>query len=594
MIKNISRRIFLKIFKRVFLLQLFSLLVIFYTTYSISKSTVEKVVAENVISNVTQIVQNNIFHLNDVEEVCSLLPPTLSFFMAVEGNSKVQCRSEEFVNFDEKDILKGFNKLTLNSYLFVKNRKLKKSSLYYYFSAKYAQKNYSIYYVDSINHKDAGIDEMLSTITITHLILLLITGLLALISSFKLAQPVNSIIYKIFNLSNDYEERNIIEKIERTNQTEWEIIESSFDRTQSANEKLANSLTLEVNKFQALLNAISDPILSIDFDGKILFANNSFLEMLATSYKDDYTGTFYLDIARHYELKNYLDKILNDHKCDEAKNVTELKFEIKGNIRHFLVKTNRLKDMKKKHYSHVCIFNDITQMKYAEKMRVDFVGNVSHEIRTPLTSIKGYIQTLEAMLTESEKQGKELIFNTIQSNCDRLTNLFNDLLSLSTIESQAEVIKEIIDIKELTEQTVSNIQNLYPELKIDVKMTYSMDEIYSDSILIENILQNLVSNCFKYIGREGCLDIDWSYEAGKILLRVKDDGQGIPKEHLPRLFERFYRVDQSRLRTPGDSEYGGSGLGLSIVKTSVAKLGGKASVKSQLNEGTEFIIEIPN
>lgn len=596
MINNVSRQVFLKIFRRVFFLQLLSLLVIFFVTYKTTKRLIEENFAINTTEHIHKFIKKNQSYIEDEENFCKNLPINTEFILILESNKKISCLSKNFRNFSEKDILHGFDKVRIGTHEYVRNRRIKKNNLYIYFSFEKGIKNYSVYYISQANPENIGTLEIKKRLFYLFILLFLIVSLLSYISSKKLSKPVNSIIKKIFKLSNDYEERNLIEKIEGSHDSEWEIIETSFDRTQSANEKLASNLTMEITKFQVLLDAISDPILSIDPKGRILFANDSFLEILSTSRLENFIGLFYLDIARHYELKDYLDTVLNDNNSDNqgnSKPSKEIKFELKNSTKYFLVKSNKLNNVDGNHFGYVCIFNDITKLKLAEKMRVDFVGNVSHEIRTPLTSIKGYVQTLSAMMSSKEKEGKEDIFDIIESNCDRLTNLFNDLLSLSTIDSQTDVNHEPINVRLLSEQVVSNAKNVFPDAQVDIEYDTNVEDFYSDSILVENILQNLVSNSYKYIGRKGCLKITWKQIDDKILLFVSDDGQGIPAEHLPRLFERFYRVDQSRVRDPKHIDYGGSGLGLSIVKSSINKLGGKVSVKSEVSKGTEFCVEIP-
>jgi len=223
----------------------------------------------------------------------------------------------------------------------------------------------------------------------------------------------------------------------------------------------------------------------------------------------------------------------------------------------------------------------------AEKMRSDFVANVSHEIRTPLTAIKGYVQTIESIkpdYTESEKD----ILQTIVHNCDRLTSLFNDLLSLSTIEAINEVELSETNLTEITEQSISDTLQSFRDQQVNIHTEILVNEFISNPKMVEQIIINLVSNAIKYneSSEDIKIDLKWSEDEHHVHLQITDNGPGIAKEHLPRIFERFYRVDQSRNRN-----YGGTGLGLAIVKHLVQKLGGKISVSSELNIGTIFKIQ---
>jgi two-component system phosphate regulon sensor histidine kinase PhoR len=220
-------------------------------------------------------------------------------------------------------------------------------------------------------------------------------------------------------------------------------------------------------------------------------------------------------------------------------------------------------------------------------MRVDFVANVSHEIRTPLTSIKGFTQILQAQTTKIDPSLYPFL-EKIVANTERMISLFNDLLSLSVIESKNTLTSEQVSLEEIVEAVADNIAASYPSKRISVKPDLRLQIVRGDFRLIEQVILNLCDNACKYSAEAVVIDII-SYEEGKkAYLMIRDDGPGIAKEHLPRIFERFYRVDASR------ESLRGTGLGLSIVKQIVSKHRGRIWAESEgLGKGTTFVIELP-
>jgi two-component system phosphate regulon sensor histidine kinase PhoR len=219
-------------------------------------------------------------------------------------------------------------------------------------------------------------------------------------------------------------------------------------------------------------------------------------------------------------------------------------------------------------------------------MRVDFVANVSNEIRTPLTSIKGYTQLLESQKAKIDPE-LHLFMDKIISNTERMISLFNDLLNLSVIESKDIMKVEELELKELIQTVASNIKTNYPAKKIDINFDIQLQKLSADNRLIEQVISNLIDNACKYSGEKLTVTIATYAKGSQGYISVGDDGPGISKEHIQRIFERFYRVDSSREASRG------TGLGLSIVKHIIAKHGGKIWAESEGEKGTKFIIELP-
>ena len=253
-----------------------------------------------------------------------------------------------------------------------------------------------------------------------------------------------------------------------------------------------------------------------------------------------------------------------------------------------------LKNNEDKVYGAVGVFHDVTALKAAEQIRIDFVANVSHELRTPLTAIKGYAETL-ALDMQSHKeplpQGWHDFLQVIVRNSARLMSLIGDLLDLSSIESTMSIHKESIDTEDLTRRILEKIAPLIHQKGHTIDLVCEARSVQADPMRIDQVLTNLLDNACKYTPPHGRIEIAWRHTEKRpdvITLWVTDNGPGIPAEHHGRLFERFYRVDKGRSR-----ELGGTGLGLAIVKHIMQQHGGKVGVMGGLQGGTVFYCIFP-
>jgi two-component system phosphate regulon sensor histidine kinase PhoR len=232
--------------------------------------------------------------------------------------------------------------------------------------------------------------------------------------------------------------------------------------------------------------------------------------------------------------------------------------------------------------------NEIEALRRAEKMRIEFVANVSHELRTPMTSIKGYAETL----LQDFENGTEInpdFLKIILKNSNRLIALINDLLDLSAIESGADQINlNDLDTSEVSRHVLSNLHHAAKFKEIEISMDCKTPQVHADPKRLEQVMTNLVDNAIKYCPPHSKIKVEWSKLGNEVLLKVIDNGHGIPEKYLDRLFERFYRIDKGRSR-----ETGGTGLGLAIVKHIMQRHGGSATVESEIGVGTTFICKFP-
>jgi len=239
----------------------------------------------------------------------------------------------------------------------------------------------------------------------------------------------------------------------------------------------------------------------------------------------------------------------------------------------------------------VAMVEDVTELRRLERVRTDFAANVSHELKTPLTSIKGFVETLlEGGAIDNPTMARKFL-RIIMMEADRLTRLINDILSITKMESgKSEVSNERIQLDQMAEDIVEMLSIHAAEKQIEVTSNQPKEALYvwGNPDRVEQMLINLIENAIKYNQPGGTVRVSVYDTNDKIQLLVSDTGIGIDEKHIPRLFERFYRVDKGRSRSMG-----GTGLGLAIVKHIVVSMGGMIEVHSKLGEGTEFLVTLP-
>ncbi len=241
---------------------------------------------------------------------------------------------------------------------------------------------------------------------------------------------------------------------------------------------------------------------------------------------------------------------------------------------------------------------DVSHIHQAEQMRSAFVANVSHELRSPLTSLNGFIETLKGPAKDDE-EARARFLTIMEREAHRMNRLISDLLSLSKVEADAHIRpQDIVDLRSLIQQILTNLEpvakkdNVVLELQIPDEINMLVP---GDGDQLQQVLTNLVENAIKYGGRGGRVTIEFSDQQQMLALKapalridVSDTGSGIKAEHIPRLTERFYRVDKGRSR-----EKGGTGLGLAIVKHIVARHRGRMQITSEIGKGSTFTVLLP-
>ncbi len=419
-------------------------------------------------------------------------------------------------------------------------------------------------------------------------VMLLMSGVLvglAFWSARRLVFPLGRLLLKTQNLLSSAP-TELLDKGEFTEETfdEWLELESNIDNMRKDLMAKTQSLTMEQVELDTIMGSISDAILAVDPEGNPLFFNSRF-EILFGGVGLRLRNVKLWGIFRDPEILEAFTAALREGKTGATKTIP---LDQKGGLRnYFSLSVSPLRRQDGTIYGAVGIFHDVTQLKSAEQMRIDFVANVSHELRTPLTSIKGYVDTLIEDVKAKRNVESEFL-SIISRNSDRLMNLMNDLLDLSSIESDDLVFRDTVGTVDLTEKVIKQLKANIERKKQKVALEYAAETVLADPQRVEQVLINLLDNAIKYTPEGGNIRVTWANDGNDVLLKVWNDGPPIPLEHHPRLFERFYRIDKARSR-----EQGGTGLGLAIVKHILQKHEGTVWVESQAAEGTVFICRFP-
>lgn len=403
---------------------------------------------------------------------------------------------------------------------------------------------------------------------------LIIVILISVITIQSLSKKLVKPIIELKDITSHISNGEFNKRVKIKSEDEIGELGKTFNNMADKLEETLNDLIDKQNRLEAILKSMDSGVIAIDENNKVLMINPYAEKIFGLS--KNIIGLNLLDNIRDFELENVFKN--NSDGYSEIKILWPAEKELRIRTAD-IVNANE-------HIGTVAVIQDITDIKKLENMRSQFVANVSHELKTPLTSIKGFAETIKYV---KDPEKREKFLNIINEEAERLTRLINDILTLSDIESNTDFVNEEVDVN-------SSIMDVYNLMKDSaeskgIKLSADVNQpviIYGSKDRFKQMLINLVDNAIKYSETGASVSIRQEIKEGVCKIYVEDTGVGIPKEHIPRLFERFYRVDKARSRAKG-----GTGLGLAIVKHIVISFNGTIEVKSELGKGSSFIITLP-
>ena len=343
------------------------------------------------------------------------------------------------------------------------------------------------------------------------------------------------------------------------------------------NQKL-NDVNRQKREIEAILLHMNDGVIAFDENGKIMHINPAAKELLNINNEVTFEEIFKkLDVNIKMDAIMYLDSwAQSEQRVIVGEKIVNIFFAA-------------YKDENDFSSGIIAVIQDITEHVKLDNMRKEFVADVSHELKTPITSIIGYADTLQD--GDYDKETTQKFLSVISSEGRRMASLVSDLLTLSRYDTN-RIKREIseFDLGELAKKCEEKLQIEISKKRQNVEcyVTADVPPISADKSGIERVILNVLSNAIKYTGEEGSIKIYVGFVYNDAYIKIIDNGIGIPKEDLNRIFERFYRVDKARSR-----EMGGTGLGLSIAKEIIEKNKGSIDIKSEYGKGTEVVIRIP-
>jgi two-component system phosphate regulon sensor histidine kinase PhoR len=397
----------------------------------------------------------------------------------------------------------------------------------------------------------------------------------ALLLAFAAAQLISTRLRRIVGFAERVASGDLSARIAETGGDEIAQVAMALDRTARRLEENFASVRESRSQLEALLNSMTDGVIAVSPDMRVLWANHAITGIV---HRPPAIGTPVTELIRHPDFLSTLRAALGSRQRE-----TTIATSLSGR-RSFSVTVEPLPDG-----GVVSVLHDISAIERVEKTRRDFIANVSHELRTPLTSIRGYSETLLETDDLNDANTRDFL-QVIRRNAERMSRLTEDLLVLARVESgEAKLDLQAHSAQQLVNESVSSMMETARAANIELVVKPVSDVmVTADSYAIHQVFANLISNAIRYAANGKTIEIGTEEQQGLVEFFVRDSGPGIASEHLPRIFERFYRVDKARSR-----ETGGTGLGLAIVKHIVLNLGGGVRVQSTLGHGSTFYFSLP-
>lgn len=435
-------------------------------------------------------------------------------------------------------------------------------------------------YIIYVTDTKVEVNEILGNMFVNIFWALLFGILISAVLGFFLSNTIISPISTLQHRSEAMAEGDFKHKIEVRSRDEIGRLTIAFNNMAARINSSMEEIETEKNKVEAVLLSMTDAVCAFDNSGNLIHINPAGKKLLGECESETFGEIFErlgADVSLYRIIYGDQDKTL------------EKDIEYNGkNLKAFFNTFNAERSLSG---GVVVVFQDITKSQMLDNARREFVANVSHELRTPLTTIKTYAETLLEMDESDEDSPNHHFIKVIENEADRMTGLVKDLLTLSKLDnSDGNIEKKVFDVvglvKEVTEKL--SLPASRSRHTLEFEKTISRALCLGEKGSLEQVITNIISNSIKYTPNGGDILVSCFGDETSVTVRVRDNGIGIPKEDLPHVFERFYRVDKARSR-----QRGGTGLGLAIAKEIVLRHGGRISIDSRYRQGTVVTVVLP-
>lgn len=431
----------------------------------------------------------------------------------------------------------------------------------------------------SLESIEKAVDTLWGNLLLILLPILLVIAAISIIIARRITRPVKEII----EVSNDLASRNYSSRIYGKSSGELQEISVSVNKLAESLEQQMYEIRENSQRLSAIVENLVSGVMLINYDKEIIMTNKAMYQILG---EQEITGRTFYEVIKSFSVSQLIEKGFQEKQRaqEEVSIYFPREMILDASVTPILMEDGEVSGV-------VLLLHDITQIRHLENVRSEFVANVSHELKTPVTAVKGFAETLLDGAMHNEELLRQFL-TIIKDESERLNRLILDILALSKIEQKTLPIQiEQVNLDDVIRQSVEMVSEFAATKSIELELPEKHEpplEIAAERDRIQQILVNLLSNAIQYTQAEGKVRLSLDDAGDYVVLKVSDNGIGIPEKDLERIFERFYRVDKARSRHSG-----GTGLGLSIVKHLVESMAGEIFVTSKEDQGTTFEIKWP-
>lgn len=415
----------------------------------------------------------------------------------------------------------------------------------------------------------------------------LIAGLISIVVALLVARSITKPIKEMQKQAVRIAQGDYSEKVDVQGHDELSQLAETFNRLSDRIEDAQDTMEAERNRLDSVLTHMTDGVIATDRRGKVITINEMALSLLNTTSEEAIGQSILtlLDLEEEYTLRKLLetsDEILIDRSKSDSE---EDRMTLRSDFAMIRRESGFISGL-------VVVIHDVTEQEKTAEERRQFVSNVSHELRTPLTSVRSYLEALEEGAWKDKAVAPDFIHVTL-GETDRMIRMINDLLNLSRMDSGAQQMDiELVNFNELVDYILDRFDMMVNSQEKNYRIVREFTErdlwVEIDTDKIMQVIDNIMNNAIKYSPDGGKIEVHLMETHNNVVLSISDEGLGIPKKDLEKVFERFYRVDKARAR-----QQGGTGLGLAISKEVMKAHQGQIWVESVEGRGSTFYISLP-